>query len=75
MSQLRGRRGISRAWAAGPISDEEGVFERIEISGKQGTARVEEEGVPKQVRQKILELENFGITRCGFLVQQNKLNV
>ena len=37
--------------------------------------RVEEAGVSKQVRQKILELENFGITRCGFLVRQNKLNV
>ena len=73
--RLRGRRGISRVWATRPISDEEGVFMRIEISGQQGVARVEEAGVSKQVRQKILELENFGITRCGFLVRQNKLNV
>ena len=36
---------------------------------------VEEARVSKQVIQKILELENFGITRCGFLVRQNKLNV
>ena len=73
--RLRGRRGISRVWAAGAISDEEGVLARVQISGEQGAARGEEAGASKQVRQKILELENFGITRCGFLVRQNKLNV
>ena len=31
--QLRGRRGISRVWAAGATSDEEGVLARVQISG------------------------------------------